>query len=527
MPLLPLLPAADGPDRRAVLRMGAGLGASAILGVSPAAAQQAQPLQASAVGEGQRFSQAALLEYARALARRPFAPPSAELPEPFAKLDYEPYVGIRAVPQAYLWAQEGRGFTIEPLHRGYAFASPVSLFVIEDETVRRIAYDRGKFDYGRLNVPATLPDLGFSGFRIFGDAQADGRTREVGIFQGASLYRSAGRGQNLGIMARGLTLKLGEAKGEEFPAFRAFWIERPAPLADTLVIHALLDTESTTGAYRFTLRAGEMTIIDTEMTLFPRTAVENYGVGGMQATFYFGAHSRRTLDDVRPAAHEVQGLSILNGNGEWIWRPVANPETLQISAFVDPSPRGFGLLQREREFSAFLDEDQRFERRPSLWIEPIGDWAAGAVQLFEIPSDNEINDNVIAFWRPRQPLQPGVEASFTYRQYWAWQPPERPPLATVTATRAGRGAGGRRRRFTVDFTGEALKDPQVLQTLKPVLSAGPGTVSAPRVMAHPDRRVCRVGFDLDPGTENACELRLLLEAGGKPVSETWLYRWTP
>jgi glucans biosynthesis protein len=523
----PLLSSTVAPDRRAVLRLGAGIGAASLIGLAPASAQQPPPLQASAVGDGQRFSQAALLDHARALARRPFVPPVPELPEPFTKLDYDQYVSIRAVPQAHLWTQEGRGFTIEPLHRGYAFNAPVLLFVVEDETVRRIAFERGKFDYGRLNVPQTLADLGFSGFRIFGDAQQDGRTREVAIFQGASLFRSAARGQNLGIMARGLTLKLGDARGEEFPGFRAFWIERPGPLADTLVVHALLDAESTTGAYRFTLRAGEMTIIDTEMTLFPRAAVENYGIGGMQSTFYFGAHSRRTTDDVRPAVHESQGLAILNGNGEWIWRPLANPETLQISSFVDPSPRGFGLLQRERDFTAFLDEDQRFERRPSLWIEPIGDWAAGSVQLFEIPTDNEINDNVIAFWRPRQPLQPGTEATFIYRQYWTWQPPERPPLAIVTATRAGRGTGGRRRRFVVDFSGDALKDPQTIQNVRPRLSVGPGAVSSPRLATHPERRLCRVAFDLDPGTENACELRLLLEAGGKPVSETWLYRWTP
>ncbi len=514
-------------DRRSVLRLGIGAAAAAIVG--PAVAQQSPVLQqalSGTIGEGQKFTQSGLVELARTLSRKPYAPPQIELPEPFNKLDYEQYINIKAQPQAHLWTQEGRGFTLEPLHRGFAFTTPVWLFMVEDETVRRIAYERGKFEFGRLNVPANLPDLGFSGFRIYGDVQ-DGRQREIAIFQGASLYRSSGRGQNLGIMARGLTLKLGDAKGEEFPAFRAFWIERPAPLAEALVVHALLDTESVTGAYRFTLRAGEMTIIDTEMTLFPRVPIENYGVGGMQTTFFFGPHSRRTVDDPRPAVHESQGLSINNGNGEWIWRPLANPETLQISSFVDPAPRGFGLLQRERDYAAFLDDDQRFERRPSLWNEPIGDWAPGAVQLFEIPTDNEINDNVIAFWRPRQPLQPGVEAAFAYRQYWAWQPPERPRLAVVTATRAGRGGGGRRRRFVVDFTGDGLKDPQLLQELKPALSAGPGTVGNMRIWTHPDRRLCRIGFDLDPGGEAASELRLVLEAGGKAVSETWLYRWTP
>ncbi len=511
-------------DRRGVLSLGLGLAAAA--GTGGAFAQEVRQAIAASIGEGQKFSWTGLLDLARSLSRRPYAPPQNDLAEPFQKLDLDGYSGIRAVPGAWIWNQEGRGFSIEPLHRGYAFTTPVQLFIIEDGTVRRIAYERGKFEYGRLNVPATLPDMGFSGFRVHGDAQ-DGRSRELAIFQGASLFRSAARGQIQGIMARGLTLKLGDTRGEEFPAFRAFWLERPGPVGTSLVIHALLDSESVTGAYRFTLRSGEVPIIDTELTLFPRVAIENYGIGGMQTTFFFGAHSRRTADDPRPAVHESQGLSILNGNGEWIWRPLSNPETLQISAFVDPSPKGFGLLQRERDFAAYLDDDQRWDRRPTVWNEPIGDWTAGAVQLFEIPTDNEINDNVIAFWRPRQPLQPGVETTFAYRQYWAWHPPERPPLAIVTATRAGRGGPGRRRRFIIDFTGDALREPQSMPDLRPVVSVGPGSVGNVRMWLHPDRRLCRVGFDLDPGTEAAAELRLVLQAGGKPVSETWLYRWTP
>jgi glucans biosynthesis protein len=514
-------PPVGGIDRRSLLATGLALPATLL---SDRLMAQSQPV--AGVAEGQKFSAAAVIDYARALAKKPFAAPSADLPDPFGNLSYEQYVAIRALPAAVLWDNEQRGFTVEPLHRGFAFQAPVTLYVVEDETVRRVSYDRAKFDYGKLNVPPALPDLGFSGLRIFGDAQ-NGTMREVGIFQGATFYRSSARGQNLGIMARGLTLKLGDPKGEEFPAFRAFWVERPGPLAEMLVIHALLDSESATGAYRFTLRPGDVTIIDTEMTLFPRVPVDNYGIGGMTTTFLFGPNSRRGVDDLRPAVYENGGLQIKNGNDEWIWRPFQNPEALQISAFVDPSPRGYGFLQRERDYAAFRDDDQHFERRPTLWNEPIGDWAAGNVQLFEIPTDNEINDNIIGFWRPKQPLQPGVETSFAYRQFWCWQPPERPATTIVSATRTGKGGGGRRRRFIVDFTGDMLKDPQAFQDLKPMLTSSPGALGNLRQWNYPERRLCRVGFELDPGNENACELRLVLESGGKPASETWLYRWTP
>ena len=514
----------SGPDRRAVLRLGAGA-----LALLAAPSVQAQSSAATAIqqalGDGQKFTPSSVVDLARVLSKRPYAPPPSDLPDPLNNLNYENYIGIRTLPTAMVWAGENRPFVIEPLHRGYAFQAQVTLYLVEDQTVRRIAYDRSKFDYGKLQPPATLPDLGFSGFRVMGDP-LDGKMREIGIFQGATFFRSSARHQNLGVMARGLTLKAGDPKGEEFPAFRAFWIEQPAKGADQLVIHALLDSESVTGAYRFILRASDVTLIDTELTLFARTAIDNVGIAGMTSTYFFGPNSRRMPDDPRPAVFESSGLSIHNGNKEWIYRPLSNPETLQISSFVDPSPRGFGLVQRPRDFRDFRDSDQNFERRPSLWIEPIGEWGQGLVQLIEIPTENEINDNVIAYWRPKQALQPNTETFFAYRQFWSWQPPDRPDLALVTDTRTG-SAGGRRRRFIVDFVGDAFKEPQTFVDMKTVLGASPGQVSGLRLWTYPEQKLVRVGFVLDPGGENASELRLLLEKNGRPLTETWLYRWTP
>jgi glucans biosynthesis protein len=516
-----------GLHRRDALKVVAGAGLALSQTLEPAAAQSfaANAIQGT-LGEGLAFSPATVVDLARLLSRKPYNAPASDLPDPFNGLTYEQYIGIRAQPNAIIWSGEGRGFTVEPLHRGYAFMSAVTLYVVEDGTVRRISYDRSKFDYGKLQPQGAVPDLGFSGFRVFGDAQA-GRQREIAIFQGASFFRSSARGQNLGVMARGLTLKAGDPKGEEFPQFRAYWIEQPTSKADALIIHALLDSESVTGAYRFTLRPGDVTIIDTEVTLFPRAPVENYGIAGMSTTFLFGPNDHRAVDDVRPAVHESSGLQIHNGNSEWIWRPLHNPETLQISAFVDPSPKGFGLLQRDREYTSFLDDDQSFERRPSLWIEPIGEWDQGLVQLIEIPTDSEINDNVLVYWRPKQPLAAGAEVSFAYRQFWCWQPPDRPPLLIVSSTRVGRGRTVSARRFVVDFMGEALKSSSTVSEMKATLSATPGTISNLRVWPFPERQLCRVGFDLEPGSDIVSELRLVLEAGGKPLSETWLYRWTP
>ncbi len=516
------------PTRRTVLAGMAGLGAGlGFAGLSPLQAQEQTLFQQSLgvlLGDGRKFSAANVLELARILSKRPYQGPVSQLPDLFANLDAEGYAQIKAQQSTFLWEKEGRGFTIEPLHRGFAFQTPTALHVIEDGLIRRIAYERDRFDFGKLNVPETLPNLGFSGFRIFGDAQ-DGPMREVAIFQGATFYRSAARNQVIGATARGLIMKLGDQKGEEFPAFRAFWLEKPSPASDTIIIHALLDSESVTGAYRFTIKSGEVTIIDTEMTLIPRVAVDNYGIGGMTATYYFGPNSRRNIDDVRAAAYEASGLQIKNGNDEWVWRPLNNPQALQISVFVDPSPRGFGLLQRDRDFATFLDDEQAFEKRPTIWNEPIGEWATGSVQLTEIPSDNDVNDNILAYWRPKQPLVPDQEQSFVYRQYWCWQPPERPPLAIVSGTRIGK-AGGKKRRFVVEFNDDRFKLADELTAYKPSISSSIGTLSRIKLSFYPERRLCRVSFDLDPGNDTMSELRLLLTKSDQPVSETWLYRWT-
>lgn len=494
-------------------------------GAVPAFAQQNGTVAFSgAIGDGQRFEAAHVVELARALAKRPMVPNPPDLPDGLGQLPLDAVSQIRLQPQHMVWAGEQRGFVVEPLHRGSIFSNQVSIFVVEDGTIRRIGFDKTRFDYGRVPVPATQNDIGFSGFRLHFGGE---RLQEAAIFQGATFFRAMARGQVFGAVARSLVLRPGEQRGEEIPVFRAFWIERPGPAATVLTVHGLIDSESATAAVRMTVRPGDITINDIEMTLFARTQLENVGFGGMMGTFLFGPQRRRIFDEVRPAVHEVSGLQIRTGADEWLYRPLNNPEQLQISAFIDTNPKGFGLVQRERDYNAYQDDDQRFELRPSIWIEPLGDWGQGSVQLLEVPTDSEINDNIICHWRPRQAIAAGSETTLSYRQFWCWQPPENPPVAMVRSVRQGRGTQGRRRRFFVDFTGDGLADANLGQNVKVILSATPGAIHNMRLVPYPERRTMRVSFDLDPGTENSCEMRLQLEAAGRPISETWLNRWTP
>lgn len=471
------------------------------------------------------FSRDTVVDIARNLAGKTYGVAPSDLPEPFDSLSYEQFVGIKTRPGSAIWADDNRAFAIEPLHRGNIFKAPVEIYIVENGVAQTVKFDPARFDYGALKAPEKLPNLGYSGFRVL--HKSDGRQAEAAIFQGASFYRAVARGQNLGVTARGLSIRTADPRGEETPAFRYFWIEKPAPGDNALVIHALLDSPSVAGAYRFTLRPGDATIVDTELTLFPRAAIDHYGLAGFTAASLFTPLDRRRPDDLRTAVASIAGMQMLTGKNEWLWRPVSNRENLQFSSFVDVNPKGFGALQRARSVEAYQDDDQHWERRPSLWTEPLGEWGAGAMQLVEIPSESEINENIVAYWRPEAPLAPGKEAAFSYRQFWCWEPPARPPYAVSTEARAGRAPGGKLRRFVVVFCGDPLGDAERTANLNAALTTSPGSATNIRTFLDPRAKSCRVVFDIDPAGENYCEVRLVLQSGETPISETWLYRWTP
>ena len=490
-----------------------------------APAQSPSPQPPSAAPPPQSFDPNSTLSLARELAKAPYKPAPSDLPDFLSNLTYEQYVAIRAKPSAMIWQNDNVGFAIEPLHRGFVFSGAVQIFLVENGDARRLEYKSANFDFGSIQPPANVPDLAFSGFRIL--AKRDGVFAEVAIFQGATFFRARAPGQNLGVQARGLSVRTADPRGEEFPVFKAFWIEKPSLADNTLTIHALLDSESTVGVCRMSVRPGEATIIDTELTLVPRVNADLIGIATMSAKSISSPLERKRPDDVRPYIAEINGLQMLTGTGEWLWRPTTNRGTLQISSFVDNNPRGIGFMMRDRDFETYLDDENHWELRPSLWIEPLTDFGPGEVELVEIPADTDTNNNVVAFWRPRGGIQAGKEASWAYRQFWTWSPPVKNPLAATIYSRGGRAGGqARRRRFLVAFEGDVLGDEQATADLKPSLSTSPGQVQLLRWFHDRKTRRCRVLFDIDVGSDTSVELRLLLTAGGKPVSETWLYRWS-
>lgn len=475
------------------------------------------------VGAPEEFGQGAVVDLARALSKKGFKPVSSELPDPFRSLSYDQYWAIHVKNEARIWADQSLGFVVEPLHRGFQYNNPIQLNLVADGKAYKLIYDVKLFDFAKLAPSPKIGDIGFSGFSLL--FPQGGSPQEVASFQGSNFFRAMADGQMSGILARALAIKTADPRGEETPLFRSIWIEKPGPASSTLIVHALIDSESTTGAFRFTIRPGNALIMDTECTLFPRTNIDNYGLAGMSATHLLGFMDHKKFDDYRPNVSEVCGVQMLTGQDEWIWRPVSNPETLQISNFLDDKPRGFGCLIRDRAFEDYADEDNHWERRPSLWIEPLGEWGAGGVELIEIPSQSDANDNILCFWRPKEPLKGGSEVSFAYRQFWCWAPPQRPDLARAVRSRSG--SAGKHQRFFVEFKGDPLGDAKKMDGASVTLTAGTGSITMKRTFADRKQKSYHVLFELDPGGASSIELRLLLQSENEPISETWLYRWTP
>lgn len=407
---------------------------------------------------------------------------------------------------------------------GFLYVDKVELFEVENGKATPISYATQWFDFGDIPLPQTTPQFGFGGFRIHAPINRPDYYDEVCAFLGASYFRAVAKGQQYGLSARGLALNTGEASGEEFPGFRAFWLEKPQPNATSIVVHALLDSKSTTAAFRFTIRPGEATVFDTEMAIYPRTELKTAGLAPMTSMFLFGPNDRNGVDDFRPAVHDSDGLAIQNGRGEQLWRPIANPRDLQISYFGDLNPRGFGLLQREKHFAAFQDLESRFELRPSVWIEPIGDWGEGDIRLIEIPTNEEVHDNIASFWRPKEPLKAKAEHTFTYRINWCVEPPKRQPLARFTRTAIG-ARGGKKKLFVLELAGDRLRAVDA-KAVRGIVTAQDTQVENIVTQPNPITGGWRLSFEFATPSKPV-EMRAAVMQGEEPLSEVWVYRWTP
>jgi periplasmic glucans biosynthesis protein len=499
-----------------------------------AATEPATPALTPQTPPPAKFGFKDVVRLARELAAADFDQAAPALPEALNKLDFDSWRDIRFRPEKALLATQGSQFRLQLFHLGHIYRRPVIINTIRDGIPAPIPYAANLFDYGRTKIDKPLPvNLGFAGFRLHYPLNSPKIFDEVIAFLGASYFRFLGRGQRYGLSARALAVGSG-TPNEEFPFFREFWIENPESEAERITIYALLDGQSATGAYSFDLYAGIESAIEISAVLFPRKANVKFGLAPLTSMFFIGEDDHRFDDDFRPELHDSDGLLIHSGTGEWIWRPLHNPKKPEVSTFLDRDIRGFGLLQRDRDFSHYQDLDLAYETRPSYFVEPRENWGEGAVELVELPTERETSDNIVASYVPKASLEPQKPFNYAYRLLATLNPAELSPngrtLNTYQTAAAARGSAEPpipgSRRFIIDFTGGDLDfyadDPQLVEV---VPTTSQGKIVRSFIVPNPHIKGFRAVIDvqLEPG--QSTDLRAFLRTGSRALTETWTFPW--
>lgn len=519
-------------DRRSLLLQSTGvlLGAWAMLGARSALGEELS----DAGGRAASFSFDLLSQAMRAKAAESYEEPQSNLPEKLATLSYDEHRAIRYRPGHAVWKGKSP-FELHAFHLGWLFEHPVRLHNVADGMARPLTFAPRDFEYRAPLDPLAFQGVsmpGVAGFRLHYPLNKPDTVDELVAFLGASYYRVLGRDTLYGLSARGLAINTATTQGEEFPRFTDFYLETPGEDSEEISLYAALDSPSLTGAYAFRIVPGQNTLVDVTARLFVRRDIERLGIAPLTSMFLFGENNSSAFDDYRDEVHDSDGLKVVRRNGDEIWRSLNNPSRVANSFFVEESPRGFGLFQRDRNFEHFSDGESGYERRPSLMVEPLNEWGKGLVHLVEIPSKLEINDNIVAYWVPDAAVTAGQEMEFRYRQTWGAIEETGKTIARVVGVRTGAGGvsgvpdnGEGLRKFVVDFEGEALREASADKGVEAQVSVSNAEIVHTTVSHIGPHDVWRLALDLRPADGEPVEMNAYLTSGGRSLSETWSYQW--
>jgi glucans biosynthesis protein len=489
---------------------------------------------------GTPFSFDDLTAQMKALAAKPFVPADAKLPDFLAKLSYDAYRRIGPRPDRALKLSDGFGYKVEPFHMGWLFKEPVLVFDTQGDTAKEIQFTAADFDY---HDPATADAMaeiklpGVAGLRIDYPVNAPTQNDELVAFLGASYFRALGRGNAYGASARGVVIDSWLSGPEEFPRFSSFYLTHAAT-SEPLTAYATLEGPSIAGAFEFVFdpakpEGHQETFIDVTARFFFRSDIAEIGVAPLTSMFLYADVNRSAFDDFRPRVHDSNGLYTVSANGDVAWRALNNPPSLGNSYFTFTNPKAFGLMQRGRDFDHYQDAGARYDLRPSILVEPKGNWGEGSIRLIESTAKLEAEDNIGVFWVPKVPFKAGDSAEFSYRLTWGdLNPDPDGTLAYVLETRSGHGGVSgvenkeTLRKFVVDFKGGPLLDPNIdPKKIDVVATIAGGRVVYSAVSPLPDPGVFRLAIDAEIDSKDPIELRAYLVGEGRQLTETWLYQW--
>ncbi len=493
---------------------------------TPVLAQTETAAGTETFGTATAFSFDALAQRAADLAASPYAATPATYNDVLEDVTYTEHWKIVFDQDKSLMVNE---WPVQFFHLGTYFRQPVKIFNVTEGQSREVVYHRDYFDMPDDSPAMAMgDDAGFAGFRVM---RPDFKTDWIS-FLGGSYFRTDGALNQYGQSARALAIDTGMPTPEEFPRFTEFYIEQPTEPGADLIVNALLDSPRVSGAYRIAMTNvdGEGQVMDVQSRLFFRDGIERLGVAPLTSMFWFSESNRFAATDWRPEVHDTDGLMMLTGEGEQIWRPLNNPDRVVASSFADTNPQGFGLLQRDRNFENYQDDGVQFHKRPSVWIEPTSDWGNGAVQLIELPTNDEVFDNIVAFWHPEQMPEAGGQMNFDYRIHWGTDAPVDTPLARTSATRIGEGGhpGNPRpmdqQKMLIEFTGENLQGLTLDDDIKANITLPDGAEVLDEYVTPVQGKdgTWRAQFDVKSNAQTL-DMRVYLEdAEGTPLSETWM-----
>ncbi|MDV6234667.1 glucan biosynthesis protein [Leptospira ellisii] len=474
-----------------------------------------------------RFSFEELKKKARSMAHGRYVKPQFVSTHFLKGLSWDEYKNIRFKPEVSLWKKEGNPFQIQFFHPGHLYNTNVTLHEVRSDFARQIPYDGNYFDLSHLKIQGEIPpNLGYSGFKIHYPLNTQEHTDEFTVFQGASYYRMVSKKQVYGLSARGIAVNTGMSYPEDFPGFTHFWIVHPDKTDSTVFVYALLDGKTATGAYEFQISPGKVSSVHVNAEVTLRTKVDRLGIAPLTSMYWYSETRGIPEGQAYPESHDSDGLMIENGKGEWIWRPLDNPKRVTINAFLDDNPKAFGLIQRDRNFASYQDNSMKYHLRPSAWVEPEGNWGKGSVQLLQIPTVKDSDDNIGAFWVPTSfpaPLQP-FEFSYTIR--WLNEDPLPEELAKTVSTRVAPVPGESDMRvFYVDFSGEKLKGLDPFTYLQASIDTGENAELADyNIQKIEETGVWRLTFRVVQKNRNKpAELKAVLKKNQEDLSEIWTF----